>query len=256
MNNRYIQSALILAGATSYYWMKYLYAYVVFGVQRYNEISVNSRQWLISVSVVVLCSAIAVAISSFSVKKTVQSLGLDKHVLQALLIAAVCTLPMYVGAALYSSPNVDFGWLAAIKKAVWPGFNEELVFRGFIIGLLVRKAGWHFIPAVLLSAVAFAWGHLYQAADAGQAILVFLVTSGAGIGFAIFYKMWGWNLWFPIFMHILMNLSFAIFHTGHNVLLDRTSNIFRGVTILLGIIASIYINYRNKRNPELDQRDA
>lgn len=256
MNNRYIQSALILAGATSYYWMKYFYAYVIFGVKSYNEISVNSRQWIISVSVVVLCSVIAIAISSFSVKKAVQALGMDKHILLAFLIALACTLPMYIGAAIYSSPNEDFGWLAAMKKAVWPGFNEELIFRGFITGLLVRRAGWHFIPAVLLSAFIFAYGHLYQAADAGQAVLVFLVTSGVGIGFAIFYKMWNWNLWFPIFMHIFMNLSFAIFNTGDNVLLDKTSNIFRGITILLAIIASIYINYRNKRTARIEQSNA
>ncbi len=247
MNNRYLQSALILTGATSYYWIKYLYAYVIFGIERYNEISVNSRQWLISVSVVVLCSLIAITISSFSVKKAVQALGLDKHFLRAFIIALACTLPMYIGAAVYSSPHEDFGWQAVIKKAVWPGFNEELIFRGFIIGLLVRLAGWNFIPAVLLSAVAFAWGHLYQADGAAEMAMVFLVTSGAGIGFAVFYKMWGWNLWFPIFMHIFMNLSFAIFHTGDNVLLDKTSNIFRGITILLAIIASIYINYRDKK---------
>jgi hypothetical protein len=81
---------------------------------------------------------------------------------------------------------------------------------------------------------------------------VFLVTSGAGIGFAIFYKMWGWNLWFPIFMHIFMNLSFVIFDLGDNVLLSGTANIFRGITILLAIIASIYINYRNKNKQELE----
>lgn len=253
MNNRYIQSALILAGATSYYWAKYLYAYVIFGLERYNEIPVSNRQWLVSVSVAALCSVIAIAISSFSVKKAVQALGLNKHILRAFLIALACTLPMYIGAAVYSTPNEGFGLQAAMKKAIWPGFNEELIFRGFIMGLLVRKAGWHFIPAVLLSAFIFAWGHLYQAADAGEAVLVFLVTSGAGIGFAVFYKMWGWNLWFPIFMHIFMNLSFAIFHTGDNVLLDKTSNIFRGLTILLAIIASIYINYRDKRSAKFEQ---
>lgn len=256
LNNRYLQSALILTGATSYYWVKYLYAYIVFGVERYNGIAVDSRQWLVSISVVVLCSIIAFAISSFSVKKAIQALGLDKHILWAFLIALACTSPMYIGAAVYSAPNEDFGWQAAIKKAIWPGFNEELVFRGFITGMLVRKAGWHFIPAVLLSAFIFAWGHLYQAADVGGAVLVFLVTSGAGIGFAVFYKMWGWNLWFPIFMHIFMNLSFAVFHTGDNVLLDKTSNIFRGITILLAIIASIYINYRNKKSNRLEQRNA
>ncbi len=217
---------------------------------------VDTRQWLISVSVVVLCSLIAFVISSFSLKKTIHNLGLDGQFLAALVLAAVCTLPMYIGGIFFTNPNPGFGLSSAIEKAIWPGFNEELVFRGFVTGMLVRRAGGHFIPAVLLSAFIFAWGHLYQAADVGGAVLVFLVTSGAGIGFAVFYKMWGWNLWFPIFMHIFMNLSFAIFHTGDNVLLDKTSNIFRGITILLAIIASIYINYRNKKSNRLEQSNA
>lgn len=252
LNNRYLQSALILIGATSYYWIKYLYAYVIFGIERYNGIPVDKRQWLISISVAVFCSVIAIAISSFSVKKTVQNLGLDRRLPVAFAVALVCTIPMFIGGMIYANPNDDFDLTTAIQKALWPGFNEELVFRGFITGLLVRRAGWHFIIAVLLSAFIFAYGHLYQADSAGEMAMVFLVTSAAGIGFAVFYKMWGWNLWFPIFMHIFMNLSFAIFHTGDNVLLSGTANIFRGITILLAILASIYINYVNKKKQELE----
>lgn len=252
---KWLNTALILAGASSWYWMKYLYAYLVLGVERYNAIPVESRQWLISISVVILCSVLAFVISSFKIKETVQVLGLNRDIVTAMLLAVCCTIPMYIGGWIYAEANNDFGIVSAIEKAIWPGFTEELVFRGFVTGLLVRKAGWHFIPAVLLSAVAFAWGHLYQAADAGEAVMVFLVTSGAGIGFAIFYKMWGWNLWFPIFMHIFMNLSFAIFHIGDNVLLSGTANIFRGITILLAILASIYINY-NKKKQAFEPRTA
>lgn len=244
---QFVHSILILAGALSYYWIKYLYAYVIFGVERYNQMSVPGRQWFITLSVVALCLFITLAISSFRPKPAIDSLGLNRNILIAIGVAAVCTLPMYIGGMLFNNPNPGFGFSSAMQKAIWPGFNEELIFRGFITGLLVRKAGWHFIPAVLLSAFIFAYGHLYQASDAGEAVMIFLVTSGAGIGFAIFYKMWGWNLWFPIFMHIFMNLAFVVFHLGDNVLLSGTANIFRGITILLAIIASIYINYRNKK---------
>lgn len=249
---KWLNTALILAGASSWYWIKYVYAYLVFGVERYNGMSVENRQWLISISVVGLCALLALVMSSFKVKEAVQALGLDRGIIIALVVAVLCTVPMYIGGWIYAETNKDFGIVSAIEKALWPGFTEELVFRGFVTGLLVRRAGWHFIPAVLLSAVIFAYGHLYQASGVGEALLVFLVTSGAGIGFAIFYKMWGWNLWFPIFMHIFMNLSFVIFDLGDNVLLSGTANIFRGITILLAIIASIYINYRNKNKQELE----
>lgn len=256
MGKRYLHTLLILIGALSYYWYKYLYAYVIYGVEQYNAIPHSNRQWLITTSVVITCVLITLIVSSLNVHKAIVNLGLNKGIIPALIAAVICAIPMFAGGAIYSQPHPDFGLTAATNKAIWPGFVEELVFRGFITGLLVRVANWKLLPAILLSAVIFAWGHIYQAEGFSQKALVFMVTSGAGIGFAIFYKMWGWNLWFPMFLHILMNLSFAIYDMGDNVLLTGTANIFRGITIGLAIIASIYINYRNKRSHSLEQRNA
>ncbi|MBZ0097991.1 MAG: CPBP family intramembrane metalloprotease [Taibaiella sp.] len=256
LSNRYLQTALILTGAFSYYWYKYLYAYVILGLHRYQAMPVEARQWLIGSSVLFTCIIITFALTSFNLKKAFHSLGLDKQLPAALIAAVICTLPMFLGAWAYAEPNRDFGWRAAFDMAIWPGFNEELVFRGFIVGLLVRLARWPIVPAMVISAMIFAWGHLYQAENPSEILPVFLVTSGAGVGFAIFYCLWGWNLWFPVFMHILMNLSFALFHTGDNVLLNETANIFRGITIGLAIITSVFINYRNKRKQAFEQRTA
>lgn len=208
---------------------------------------VETRRWLINVSVLLTCGLITWTLLSFNIKKAITTLGLDKGTGKPVGAAIICTLPMFIGGWLYAVPNPDFGIAAAFEKAIWPGFNEELIFRGFIVGLLVRVARWAFIPAVLVSGFAFAWGHLYQANTAMDALLIFLVASGAGIGFAVFYWMWGWNLWFPMFMHMFMNLSFAMFDTGDNLLLNDTANIFRGITIGLAIIASVCIFYQDKK---------
>lgn len=244
---RLLKSILILFGASCWYWFKYLYAYVIFGIDKYRAMPVDTRQWLTTLSVLALCLLITAILSSFNIRKSVNLLGLDKNIPVALSAAVLCTIPMFAGGYLYAQPNQGFGLSSAIEMAIWPGFTEEMVFRGFITGLLVREARWHIVPAILISAVLFAWGHLHQADNINEAILVFFVTSGAGIGFAVFYKMWGWNLWFPMFMHIMMNLSFAMFHTGDNVLLDSKANIFRGITIVLAIIVSIFIMYRTKK---------
>lgn len=247
--NKALQSALILLGATSYYWYKYLYAYVIFSAEQYNAIDADTRRWLIRISVLGTCMLITAILTSFNIKKAIRLIGLDKNILPALIAAAICCLPMFAGGVIFSAQNNDITGTDIFQKAIWAGFNEELIFRGFIVGLLVRSAGWQIVPALILSAGLFAWGHLYQADSAAQAVLVFFVVSGAGIGFAVFFKMWGWNLWFPLFMHILMNLSFVIYNMGDTVLLNKTANITRGITILLAVIASIYVSYsaRGKR---------
>ena len=80
-----------------------------------------------------------------------------------------------------------------------------------------------------------------------SAVMVFMLTSLGGIGFALFYKFWNWNLWFPVFMHMFMNLSFVIFDMGNTALMNRNGNIFRAITLLLAIGATIYLSYRRRR---------
>lgn len=247
MARNILHSLLILAGASSWYWYKYVYAYLIFGVERYNNIPADNRRLIINISVLATCALIALAINSFKTGKTLSSIGFNKKPLPALAVAAVCTVPMFIGGIIHSEVREETSLNYTITAAVWPGFLEELIFRGFITGLLIRQCKWHVVPAILISAFIFAWGHLYQAESLNGKILVFLVTSGAGIGFSIFYIMWRWNLWFPVFMHILMNLSFAIFDIGDNVLLSGTANIYRGMTIALGIAASIYMMIKFKK---------
>ncbi len=131
-----------------------------------------------------------------------------------------------------------------LLTSVWAGVFEELVFRAFIVGLLVRLAGWHIVPATLISSLIFGWGHLYQADNATDAITIFFLTSIAGIGFVVFYRLWKWNIWFPMFMHIFMNLAFVITNMGTNVLLNNTGNVYRVMTIVLAIILTIILMYK------------
>jgi membrane protease YdiL (CAAX protease family) len=174
-------------------------------------------------------------------------LGLNRNAAKAFIVAVLCTLPMFIGGGATSEVNEDADLFRAFAGAIWPGFFEELIYRAMITGLLIRVARWPFVPAVLVSAVLFGWVHLYQASDMTSAIMVFLLTSLGGVGFALFYKFWNWNLWFPIFMHMFMNLSFVIFDMGSTALMDRNGNIFRAVTLLLAIGVTIYLHIRRRR---------
>lgn len=245
--DRLQSSIVILLFAASTRCVKYFYAYVVFGLDAYRELPVAYRTMLINGTMLVLGLMMTWWFARRAKTTVADLLGLNRNVAKAFLVASLCTLPMFLGGWLTSVVNEDAGLAMAFAGAIWPGFFEELIYRAMIAGLLMRVAKWPFVPAVLVSAVLFGWVHLYQADDMVSAVMVFMLTSLGGIGFALFYKFWNWNLWFPVFMHMFMNLSFVIFDMGNTALMNRNGNIFRAITLLLAIGATIYLSYRRRR---------
>jgi membrane protease YdiL (CAAX protease family) len=163
----------------------------------------------------------AVVLGVIREKSTFASIGLVRPKLSDIpkaivfLIAANITLTalqfILSAAGLTVSEDVDklvqnvresVGWWLAIS--ITAAVCEEVAFRGYIItrirGLFPR-AGW--IPAVLLSAMAFAAGHGYQ----GVAGLILLFTYG--LMFCGLYLYTG-SLWPAIIAHFIQDFS-AIF---------------------------------------------
>jgi len=89
------------------------------------------------------------------------ALGLSAGARRGLLFGVVATMPMAAAAlALPRKPlNPD---LIAGSTMIGP-FAEELLFRGFLFTLLVRRAGWHVVPAMILSSLIFGLAHLRNA---------------------------------------------------------------------------------------------
>jgi len=219
-------------------------AYIVFGVEKYNTIPSDIRNILIQSQIFLISIITTWALCSFSVSKTATILGANKPYFQTALWALLCASPMLIGGSISLGLNHMITAKDILLTSVWAGVFEELVFRAFIVGLLVRLAGWHIVPATLISSLIFGWGHLYQADNATDAITIFFLTSIAGIGFVVFYRLWKWNIWFPMFMHIFMNLAFVITNMGTNVLLNNTGNVYRVMTIVLAIILTIILMYK------------
>ena len=91
--------------------------------------------------------------------------------------------------------------------------------------------------------------HLYQSADVGRMIGIFLTTFlGAGL-FAWLFVEWKFNLWVPIFLHMLMNLSWMMFSVGDDALGGVGANVFRIATIAAAIIGTIW--YKRRTNEPL-----
>jgi membrane protease YdiL (CAAX protease family) len=159
------------------------------------------------------------------------------------------TSPMFIGGLLFFgfNPNIDIQNL--IAGTIVAGFMEELYYRGFLFGQLFRNTNFGFIPSIFVGAFIFAFGHLYQSQNLSELIGVFMVTFSGAVFFAWLYSEWNYNLWVPILTHTLMNLSWWLFDMDHSALGDLKANIFRGLTILIAIIFTIF--YKRKRNEKL-----
>jgi membrane protease YdiL (CAAX protease family) len=130
---------------------------------------------------------------------------------------------------------------------------EEYLFRGFLFGILFRKLGWGFVPSSVLGALIFGLGHIYQGSTYMETMGVFFITSIGGVWFAWLYIEWNNNLWVPVFIHILMNLSWALFEISSNSLGGFYANLFRLITIALSII--ITIKYNQKKGLRINSKN-
>lgn len=168
-----------------------------------------------------------------------KGLGLDGSLVRAFVFALLCTLPMFVGFALFFDLNSELGLNRLLITVIAAGFFEELYFRGFLFGQLFRQTRFGFIPAVIVGAVLFGLIHLYQGESWQEALGVFAVTFTGGILFAWVYAEWNYNIWVPIFLHMLMNFSWELFNVSDTAFGGWYSNAIRLLTIATIIIFTI-----------------
>lgn len=178
-----------------------------------------------------------------------KSLGLSSGILTAAGASLLFTLPMFIGGLLFFRFSGQVEIQNLIAGTLVAGFMEELYFRGFLFGQLFRKTRLGFITSIVLGAVIFASGHLYQSQDTRELIGIFMVTFSGAVFFAWLYVEWNYNLWVPIFTHTFMNLSWSLFKVDDSALGDVKANIFRGLTILTAIVFTIL--YKRRRNRKL-----
>jgi membrane protease YdiL (CAAX protease family) len=189
----------------------------------------------------------------FRFNSITETIGLKKGVWKALLFSLITVSPMLISSAVIGRINYDLTAFQLLHKTILAGFMEEYLFRGFLFGVLFLKLGWGFIPSSLLGALIFGLGHIYQGNNLAESLGVFLVTSMGAIWFAWLYAEWENNLWIPVFLHTLMNLSWLLFDVSNNALGEPLANIFRIITITLSIIITVYKNKKvgfniNSRN--------
>ncbi len=181
-------------------------------------------------------------------------LGLKSNLIHGALFALLCSLPMFAGGMIFFSLNHETTINQIVIAALFAGIFEELYYRGFLFGQIFRYTKIGFIPAIILGAILFALGHLYQSTEISILIGVFITTFLGAIFFAWLFVEWQYNLWIPVFLHTFMNLSWEMFSVSENALGDVKSNIFRGITIAMAIIVTIIYKRHKKIKLEVNKK--
>lgn len=179
--------------------------------------------------------------------KIIDSLGLNGNILRGLLFAVLCCSPLLIGMPIVGNFDHNLSFDYFLRMVVLAPFLEEVVYRGFMFGQLFRYGKIGFIWAVLIPAVLFGIGHLYQGHDIMSSLMAFIVTAFGAIYFSWAYVECNFNLWVNIGLHFIMNLCWTLFPVEGN----ETSvgalvpNILRITAILLTVILIIAFKKKN-----------
>jgi len=183
-------------------------------------------------------------------KEITRSIGINKGFGKGLFFAFLCTSPMLIGYSVLFKFNIKITYIEIFTGVIFAAFFEELYFRGILFGQLFRYARIGFIPSVLICAVLFAAGHLWQSSDFSVLIGIFATTFLGAIFLAWTYIEWDNNLWVPMCLHLFMNLYWNLFSAGDNALGGFYSNIFRVLTITFVICGTLF--YKKRKGLKLN----
>lgn len=185
----------------------------------------------------------------YPVRKIWSELGLGMNgFLKGWAIGTALCIPMFITNAI--AGEFVFSWEKLFFLALWPGFFEEVAYRGFPFGPLYRKCKWNFFLAILVPTIIFASSHLYQAHDFMSALTTLTVTGLGSILFAWLYIEWEYNLWVPIALHAMMDAAWSLFPVGeenYGASGNTITNVGRVVTLLLAIGITLWHKYHKQK---------
>lgn len=140
-------------------------------------------------------------------------------------------------------------------------FFEELIFRGVLLYILIKKLGA--AKAVVISAIAFGMYHWFSHEVIGnpvQMLITFLTTGTMGLVYAYGYSKTG-SLYFPIAIHLGWNLTSSVIFSN-SILGDQLFTQVKPVPevtvgylvyyciLLLPMLGAILVNYFMLRKKE------
>lgn len=158
--------------------------------------------------------------------------GVFTPIARPFVFGVVCLAPA-VAVCLALVPPAQQVTLADVAWKVLAGpFFEELIYRGWAVGVLMRVCGWPLLAACLWPAAFFGAAHAWQGGDWQEIAGIVAVTSAGGLLFGWLYARWNFSLWPPVFLHAGLNSLWLTFGLGENAIGGWLGNGLR-----LGVVA-------------------
>jgi membrane protease YdiL (CAAX protease family) len=175
-------------------------------------------------------------------------LGLAKSFLPGIAFGFAVTLPLLVGFALANKITPHMNVVEILFLAVLSSIVEEIEFRGLGVLVFRRGTGWPFWVVVWPQALLFGLGHIEKGQNMVEMAGLLLLTGTGGVLFAWLAYRWQ-SLWFPLSVHILTNLWWAVFSVSDTALAGR----FAFALQLTSIVTAIAITLRWSRRSVQDK---
>jgi membrane protease YdiL (CAAX protease family) len=116
---------------------------------------------------------------------------------------------------------------------------EEIEFRGLGVRNLQRGTGWPFWVIVWPQALLFGWGHVEQSQSIEDMVGLMLLTGSGAVVFAWLVYRWE-SLWFPIALHVCMNLWWEVFSVAKTALGGWFPFVLQTASILVAVGITLY----------------
>jgi len=174
-------------------------------------------------------------------RAAIAELGLAAPAVRGLSIALLASLPMLVVLLVVSKNSMHFEPRAMLSSVLLAAVTEEILFRGYLFRQLYRRAGWHFVPAVLVTGLLFGLAHIGIAFRGGamEVLGVAGITTLGGAFFSWLFVRWNDNLWVPIGMHLFMNAWWELFAVSTNAIGSWSANGARALTIAFAVVITL-----------------
>ncbi|MGB8343102.1 MAG: CPBP family intramembrane glutamic endopeptidase [Chthoniobacterales bacterium] len=201
---------------------------------------------------VLLCFAGLWVAHRMGPRAALAELGLTGSAVKGLGIALLASLPMLVMLLLISKNPIRVVPRTMFSGVMMAAVTEEILFRGYLFGQLYRRAGWRFVPAVLVTGILFGLAHMGTALRGGalEVLGVTGITTLGGAFFAWLFVRWNYNLWVPIGMHLFLNAWWELFGVSQNAIGNWESNVARALAIVAAIrITLLFTKAANDRTP-------
>jgi len=199
---------------------------------------------------VVMCAFAVWILRKVGWQEITCELGLTASPLPALAFALVASSPMLVGFAVTRGVTPHMRTLPILFLTVLSPIVEEIEFRGLGVRNLQRGTGWPFWAIVWPQALLFGWGHVEQGQSFADMVGLMLLTGSGAVVFGWLVYRWQ-SLWFPIVLHVCMNLWWEVFSVSKTALGGWFPFVLQTVSILFAVGITLYWTKAQNDHPQL-----